>query len=343
MIRFVALLSVGLLFVVSTGIAGDTGSSAYAGQLLFTQIPIHEQGETPGSSSSRHSADLPDGSRIVLFDLAAPGTGVTDLTPGFAAAGRPDLSFDGTRVLFVARRGSNEPLNVWEVGLDGVSPRQITDRTEDAAQAIYLSALFTLNATMPEQRIAYCTDDGVKRGPGVACAALYTCRLDGSQTRQITFNPYGVGDPHLLSDGRLLYVSARPPDSGGGTALFTVHPDGTDVSPFVAVHDPAANRGMPAETADGSVVFVESDLAAPADGGALIAVSRSRSLHGRRTIGGSDAGSYRSPRGLSDGRLLVSYRSGRDQTYGIQLLDPRGTHPPVDLFDAEDRHDVDAL
>jgi len=167
--------------------------------------------------------------------------------------------------------------------------------------------------------------------------------MGGSQRRRITFNPYGVGDPQLLSDGRLLYVSARPPESGGGTALFTVHPDGTDVSAFAAVHEAPAFRSMPSEMPDGSVVYVESDAAGPAHGGALVAVSRARSLHGRRTIAADDGGAYRSASALSDGRLLVSYRPEQSETYGIHMLDPGSGGRPVVLFDAPDRHDVDGV
>jgi len=175
------------------------------------------------------------------------------------------------------------------------------------------------------------------------CAALYTCRMDGSRTRKITFNPYGVGDPYLLSDGRLLYVSARPPESGGGTALFTVHPDGTDVSAFAAAHETPAIRRMPVETADDDVVYVESATADSMHGGSLIAVSRSRSLHGRRVVAGGDGGTYRAPSALPGGRILVSYKPADGKTFGIRVLDPGNSDRLVDMFDAPDWHDVDAI
>jgi len=314
-------------------VACVTVATAAERQIVFSQIPLVDEGV----------ADLPDGSRLALFDPAAPENGVRILTEEFAAAGRPDLSFDGTRILFVARRAPDDPLNVWEMGLEGEAPRQITHREENCRQAIYLSTLYTLDAVEPEPRIAYCIDDGHERGPGAACAALYTCRMDGSEARRITFNPYGVGDPHLLDDGRLLYTGALSPGSGGGTALFTVHPDGTDVAAFAAVHEPPAFRSAPSQASDDLVVYVESNTEGIAAGGSLIAVRRSRSLHGRRVLAADTGGSYRSPSALSGGRMLVSYRPSAGRSYGVRVLDPARPGSPSVLFDDPEWHDVDAV
>jgi len=302
-------------------------------RIVLTQIP---------EASPRAFADLHTGSRIVLFDPTDPAAGVTNLTPGFDAAGHPDLSFDGERVLFVGRQAAGDSLDVWEMGVDGSAPRRITNQPEDCTRAIYLSTLYTLNADAPERRIAYCVANDMDRPAGRGCRAIYTSRMDGSDPRRITFNPYGVGDPLLLTDGRLLYTGALPPEHGGGNALFTVNTDGTDVSAFAAVHEVPAFRGNPCETGDGRVVYVESALDDAPGGGALVGVRRTRSLHTRHTLA-EEPGTYDSPSALPDGSLLVSYRSGDEGTFGLYQFGERNDPHLSTIFDSREWHEVDAI
>jgi hypothetical protein len=296
--------------------------------LVFAQIPAGAAG------------DLPQGSRIVLLDPSSPDGEVIDLTPGFSAAGRPDLSFDGRRILFVARRAPADRLAVWELALGGGKPRLVTDRPANCTRAIYLSTLHTLNAAEPVEQIAFAVADG-RSGPGHQ--TLYTCRMDGSRLRQITFNPHGASDPLLLSDGRLLYSSAGPPVAGNASALFTVNTDGTDVFVFADAHAPPAIRGMPCETDDGQVVYVESTDDARLGGGALVAVARARSLHTRRLVAAADDGTYHSPSALAGGRLLVSYRHAEGESYGIHVLDPRLGQRVGEVFDSPEWDEVEAV
>jgi hypothetical protein len=297
----------------------------------------------PARGAPGASADLPAGSRIVLFDPSAPDAGLTDLTPGFSAAGRPDLSFDGSRILFVARRAPTDPLGVWELALDGGAPRRITDQPTNCTQAVYASSVYTLDANEPADQIVFSTAADHDGRSTPARAALYASRMDGSGVRRITFDPHGTGDPLLLGDGRLLYASVRPPGAGGGTALFTVHTDGTDVFVFADAHGPPAVRGMPCETDDDRVVYVESVAHAPLGGGALVSVARTRSLHSRRVIATAAAGTYHSPSVLADGSLLVSYRDRESGTYGVYVLDSRTGDRMQKVFDSPDRDEVDAV
>jgi hypothetical protein len=246
-------------------------------------------------------------------------------------------------MLFVARRAPTDPLDVWELALDGGAPRRITDRPTSCTQAIYAASLYTLDAAEPVDQIVFSSAADRDGGSASGRAALYRSRMDGSGVRRITFDPYGASDPLLLVDGRLLYASSRPPEGGGGTALFTMHTDGTDVFVFADAHDPAAGRGMPCETDDGRVVYVESAGHDPLGGGALVSVARARSLHSREVIATAALGTYHSPSALADGSLLVAYRDGSGGSYGIYVLDPRTGARIRTVFDSPDRDDVDAV
>jgi len=274
--------------------------------LVFTRIP---------ATAESAAVELPLGSHIARLDLpdaAHPFSRITNLTPDFAAAGRPDISFDGQRVLFIGQRTRDDCASVWEMNADGTSLRQIIAGSAPCSAAIYVSTIYTLDADEPVYQLAFCAGPGQVVGlnePGAVLftptAALFTCRLDGSRIQRITFAPDGVSDPYLLSDGRLLYT--------GRASLFSVNTDGTEVSLFAAADAAVARCGRPCETADGWVTYVES--------GALVAVRRARSLHTRRLVAAADEGLYDSASPLPGGRLLVSFRSRTDLSYGLYVLE----------------------
>jgi hypothetical protein len=293
-----------------------------AGRLVFTQAPVE--------ADLGPKRDLPGGSRIVSYDPSRPEAGVTNLTRGFSAAGRPDVSFDGKRVLFTARRSPDDPFNAWEMNADGSGLRRITNQTAGITEAIYLSTIYTINDSEPAHQIAFGVEDD--NGPG----ALYTCRMDGTQVSQVTFDPYGATDPCQLSDGRLLFSGGR------GPALLTVNTDGTDVFVFAAAHEPFAWRGMPCETDDGWIVYVESPEGMADGGGSLVAVSRTASLHSRRVVADRASGLYRSPAAAGAGTVLVAFRPRDGGSFGLYLLDLHAATRNAEVYDDPQWHELDA-
>ena len=319
MFRYIAILSV--LAAAAVGLAQPSSSvesnaSPTSGDLLiFTQIPVHASDKSsPGHES------LPAGSRIVSFDRNGVGDSVTILTPQFLAAGRPDVSFDGQRFLFVGKRKANNRFSVWEMNVDGSNLRQVIEHSGECVSAIYLSTLYTMGADQPTYQIAFCS-----RNPADGIASIYTCLPDGTGVRRITFAPDGAIDPHLLSDGRLLFggwypglqrdteegTKLRATEEGarrrpGGTkgeraldsditgALYTVNTDGTDLFIFAGglggERRSVKGYGMPCETVADEVVYVESQPDASSGfarwdrGGSLVSVSRKRSLHTRKAL-----------------------------------------------------------
>jgi hypothetical protein len=159
--------------------------------------------------------------------------------------------------------------------------------------------------------------------------------MDGTRVRRITFDPYGATDPCQLSDGRLLFCG------GPGSALLTINTDGTDVFLFTAAGDPPGSRGMPCETADGWIVFVEAQGGHLDRGGALAAVSRASSLHSRRVLARDPSGLYRSP-AAAGANLLVSYRPAKGGSYGLYVLDPQSGARTASVYDAPEWHELDA-
>ncbi len=321
--------------------ASSPTTKTLTSRLIFTQVPINAL-----AASSQRVAPvdrtLPDGSRIVLFDPANSDKGVINLTRGFLAAGRPNLSFDGKKVLFVAKRFPGYPFDVWEMNTDGSGLRRITENVGNCTAAIHLSTMYTMHSQEPVYQIAFCSE-----GEPASARAIHTCRMDGSRVRRITFDPHGVHDPLMLSDGRLVFGGGQPGVSadliGGRPSFSTVQACGSDLSIFAAGRGRSLAVGMPCETLDGEVIYVECRSRGWDGGGSLVSVPRSRSLHDGRVLADEPSDTYHSPSALTDGGLLVSYRPAKGGTFGLYVFDPVRGKRTARVFDAPDWHDVFAL
>ena len=107
-------------------------------------------------------------------------------------------SFDGKRILFAGKRKSTDRWQIFEMGWDGSGVRQVTRSPDDCRHPVYLSTAYVITSDKPWYQLAY-----VSARNGVP--NLYSCRLDGSSVRQLTFNPYGDTDPFVMPDGRILF------------------------------------------------------------------------------------------------------------------------------------------
>ena len=293
---------------------------AVSPDIVFTQTPAK------GSGGARVVRRLSDGRLRVL-------------SKGFQAARDPEVSFDGQRILFAGKKLAADCWQIYEIGTDGSGLRQVTREPMDCRQPLYLSLFYVLTANEPWYQIGF-------RGQAAGDEPqLYSVRLDGTALRQLTFNPYGVRDPLLMYDGRILFVARQahriepgPRDRAG---LFGVNLDGTDYAVFAA-DDGAPYKRMPAMSAGREVVFVESDQFSAGGGGWLAAVSVRRPLHTYRQITGRADGQYHSPSPLPDGSLIVGYRKDAPgSTYGLYRVDPASPRPVL-IFDDPDWDDFQA-
>ena len=244
--------------------------------------------------------------------------------------GRPDLSFDGKRIVFgfaaADTKDTTEPPSVpnefnsigngtfyqiYEMGLDGKSlPRRITQgktRREESTDPIYL----------PDGRIGFMSP---RAGGMVMCGdwawadCMFTVKPDGSDIRQITWSKEGEWDPSLMDDGSIMFTRWeymmrfwRPTQ-----LIWNVRPDGMNpriVGGYLTrERNYARCRQIPGTS---KVVCVEAHHHNDGSGNILI-VDLS---HGR----GTDAGETRLVSGSGDCPFPLN------EKYFLVSYDPQGT------------------
>jgi len=288
--------------------------------IVFTQVELAGDDAEPRSHLALRN---PDGT-------------VETLTTDFYAARDPDVSFDGERILFSAKAERGGHWQVYEMNADGSEARRITRESFDCRQPLYQSYFYVITSDDPWHQISFIGSAG-----GLP-SNLYSTRLDGSEPRRLTFNPYGDTDPFLMPDGRILLSSRQSnrlePGEADRQALFGVNLDGADYAVFSA-DEGARWKRMPAVTTDGLAVFVENDERQPDGSGWLAAVTLRRNLHSHRRLSERAEGLYHSPSPLPGGEILVSRRPAGGGSHGLYRFSP-GTGGAVLIHDDPGYHDI---
>ena len=334
----------GLRAVDSRGPSPHAGNLAGA-PIVFTQLPVDAQMERlegRGGGTLRH--DYGDRGRIVRLD---PDGRLTVLTEGFSSACGCDVSFDGQRVLFSAKRNAGEAWNIWEMDADGSGARQITRDAGNCRSPAYQATLYTIVSTEPWYQVMFVSDAaGLWNEQGADLDTdLYSCRLDGSDVRRLTMNPSNDMDPVQVADGRVLMASWQRMHlrrgSSGRVTLFGVNIDGADYALY-AGDQGRRIKHMPCVTRDGLVVFVEADQVGWDGAGQLASIAMRRHYYSHRPISRDPKVLYHSPSPASDGGVLVSRRpADGTSTHGIFHLDPH-TGETRPIFNDPQAHDIHA-
>ena len=315
--------------------------------LLVTQIPS-VAGDVSSDPKPAPRLLALRGERARVIALSADGTQRV-LTKEFHSAADPAISFDGQRFLFAGKRSAEDLWNIYEMSLDTAQLRQVTKDAGNCRCPGYQSTLYTIVSPEPWYQLTFVSDmagEMNENGSGAA-HSLYSCRLDGSEVRRLTFNLSDDIDPFLMGDGRLLYASWRRSDlfhgGLGRVALFGVNIDGTDNALF---SDPAGKRMKrnPCVTDRGLVVFIEADSFTADGSGQVGSVTFRRPLHTYRAITSeADGFVYQWPSPWTRGRVLISRRPAAGGTsHAVCVLDPR-TGMAQSIFDDPEFDDVQAV
>jgi len=198
-------------------------------QLLFIDQPYpHGKVNDTHESIHRMGITATPGGRLLVLDGLDPGGRVRQLAPDRPGSyWRPDLSFDGQRVLFCYKAHDEKSFHLYEMNLDGTGVRQLTDSDYDDIDPIYL----------PDGHILFTTTRGnshVRCGPFIYSYILARCDADGSNVYLTSYNGEPDFVPALMNDGRVIYSRWEYSDKPLWRiqSLWTTNQDGTHTSAF---------------------------------------------------------------------------------------------------------------
>lgn len=297
------------------------------GMIIFTQV----SGELKDIDYiNGNSWRYISGSRIVALNPNKPEKTLKVLTEGYFSACSPEISYDGKSMLFAAQKKQSDSWQIWEMNLENSKARQVTASTENCIDPAYL----------PDERLVFSkftTNDIVKVGH-----ALFTCNLDGSETRQITYNPHAYFASTVLQDGRILTISKQLyPDQRDGM-LMVLRPDGSKQELFYRGLKGSDIHSRGWETSNGTIIFIESDNK-DKEGGNIISINYNRPLHSRENLSSGIKGDFYTISPLQADKFLVSYRSSEDDHYALYEFDVENKTLGQVIYKDKDYNVLDAV
>jgi hypothetical protein len=244
--------------------------------------------------------------QIALIDPSVGEGSLTVLTSDYFSAQAPVISYDAKNMLFAAQVKENDPWQIWEMNLGNLKAKQITTTKENCTDPAYL----------PNGRIIYSkqeVNDSLK-----ANHSLYSCNIDGSDIKRVTFNPTAYFATNILKDGRILAIGRQAYPEMGDQMFMVLRPDGTKAEMF---YNGAAESNLIScgrETSDGKIIFIESKDSTNKSGN-LVSISYNRPLHSRVEL--ATKGDFLSAFSETSQKMLVSYRKSNTERYSLYEFD----------------------
>lgn len=276
------------------------------GMIIFTQVAGKLQNSNYVTGDSWRY--IPQ-SRIVAFDPDKPGSSLKIISADYYSARSPEISYNGKFLLFAAQQKQNDTWQIWEMNLADSKIRQVTSSSENCIDPAYL----------PNGRLLFSkltTNDKIKTEH-----SLYTCNPDGTDLRQITFNPNAYFASSVLKDGRVLTISRHIYPDQGAPMFLVLRPDGTKGEMFYKGQEGSILLSRACETTNGNIIFIESDNESQ-EGGNVISISYNRPLHTRVNLTNGIKGEFYTVFPLQSGSLLVSYRLSDAERFALYEFDP---------------------
>ncbi|WP_394707878.1 hypothetical protein [Roseovarius pacificus] len=251
----------------------------------------------------------------------------------------PEVSFDGTRIVFAKRNDARDDYHIYEMNRDGTNLRQLTRASGISdVDPLYLPGGDIAFSSTREPKYCMCNRH--------IMANLYRMEGDGANIHQIGKSTLFEGHASLLPDGRLLYDRWEYVDRNFGDAqgLWSVYPDGTGHALYWGNNTNSPGGVIDARVIPGTEqVLCVFGSCHDRPWGALAIVDRRRGLDGRapviRTwpadainlVGVGDFDTYKQvmpkyedPYPLNDRYFLCARMTGNGEEMGIYLLDVFG-------------------
>lgn len=201
-------------------------SAGAAVPLLYVQRPadsyryIDFATYRPGADLLR--SDVTMGPALALGAVSAP-VSMLNTCPGVGASRDtidvrgPEVSYDGTRVLFALRTSAAQGFNIFEVGIDGSGCRQVTTdggTTQNGILIHNLDPYYVMDEDQVEW-VVYASGRGGPAGPIrtpkhlLGGLDLWRQTLAGSEPEQMTFLRGVESQPAIMRNGQLTMVKEK--------------------------------------------------------------------------------------------------------------------------------------
>lgn len=240
------------------------------------------------------------GGDLYMREKSSPSSPEINLTGsytlGVGDVSDPEVSYDGTKILFAMRcaptsaaacynyqnAGNDSSWNIWEYDLQTKQMRRIIQnpavaRLGDDVDPAYLpngDIVFTSTRQTTSSApagsvpgaVGYKYTDEYERE---VVTVLHVMSNTGGNIKQISFNQSHDRNPTVLSTGEIMYARWDHVGNRNQFSIFKINPDGTDFFVLYGAHSPGNSYLHSREMPDGRVISSLMPLSGTREGGSL--------------------------------------------------------------------------
>ena len=302
------------IFLAATAIMAGCGDNLqYEDMVVYTQLPVElaDDGQII-NGDYRYAPNM----SIAMAEMSNTLQDIEVLTSDFFSARSPEISYDGTQLVFSGQKNEGDTWQIWMMDLGKKSFVQVTQETNNCTDPTWL----------PDGRIAY---SKAISEYGATFHALFSIEPDGCCEHRITFHPHDDLNASVMHDGRILITSRQVYPDEGPLKYLALRPDGTKAELFFM---PAESKEISRayENGKGQVLFAES--------GTLSAVNFSRPLHSHHHLYNSKAGLIQSVFPIGNEHALLSIKNPTERSFGISVILTGPTNESTFFYNNSDYH-----
>ncbi|MDH5517952.1 MAG: hypothetical protein OEY36_09085 [Gammaproteobacteria bacterium] len=205
-------------------------------------------------------------------------------TDGHGDVSSPEISFDGSSIVFSMRRPGDNSWNIWTLD---VASKQLTQRTFDDPLELYDDLhpnflvdgriVFSSNRqTASRQQLAdnntepfsYLDPKGRHHS-----SLLHVISADGTLIKQISFHVGHDRDVALLSNGKLMFSRWEATGQRSHFPLISMNPDGTGIETLYGAYSKGNSFFSPRELPNGNIVAIHAPVSGSHGSGALLEIN----------------------------------------------------------------------
>lgn len=283
------------------GGSGSSNSVTVEGNVAIAYVkrPVTTLGNPTDSITFTQGGDLYTREKS---SPTAPEVNITaSMTNGRGDVSDPEVSYDGTKILFAMRctvdsapqcygvgPSADDTWNIWEYDIRKASFRKIIGdprvaRAGDDVDPAYLpDGRIVFVSTRQEKSKQQMTAQGItpysyldeyEREPATT---LHVMDSNGTNIHQISFNQSHDRNPSVILNGQhageIMYSRWDHVGERNQFSIFTTNPDGTNLFVLYGAHSPGNSYLHPREMPDGRVISTLMPLSRTREGGALMLI-----------------------------------------------------------------------
>ncbi|MCG8306494.1 MAG: hypothetical protein MI975_03820 [Cytophagales bacterium] len=306
------------LFFIVLLLFGCSKDLPHEGKVIFTRLPVESvSGDRINSIENKYATNM----EIAMAFMGEKPEHTEVLTRDFISARAPELSFDGSLLVFSGLKNEEGAWQIWTMDLKSGEIVQVTDSRTNCTDPAWLP-----NGDITFSKMV--TDDH-----SLKYHALFTIGVDGCCEQRITFQPHEDINASVLHDGRILVASKQVYPESGPYKYLALRPDGTKAEVFHLAH---ATSGMMDKAFENNekVFFHEADE--------LTSVKFNRPLHSRERLLTGGQIQVNSIRSFDEQNLLLSLKKPDEKTFGLALLSVEDFSREKSYFSDPEYHILEA-